>query len=306
MKTKYNIKILLIFMMLGLIACENDGGDSVIETSNGALPDFSLVEGSSDFIDLTSFDDLMLQFTVDVGIGTPESFDLKAFYLTAAGDLYGPATLDENVTTFPKEYAISGADIINAFPELNSVDDVQVGDVFKLFTGFTFSDGSSFDILNENGEANYYAPDFDAFPMFTAKLDYVVSCESDLEGTHSFVSTNLQAAYGYGCPSGEVTGTVVWTAQGGGTYLTSDLGFGQYESSCWNDTPATSGGATFTEVCGEIISGGTDQYGLTYIWVITGVNGSELSMSWSNDYGDSGDVVITREGGADWPALFTE
>ena len=86
----------------------------------------------------------------------------------------------------------------------------------------------------------------------------------------------------------------------------SDLGFGQYGSSCWNDTPATSGGAIITEVCGKLISGGADQYGLTYNWVITSVSGDKLSISWSNNYGDSGDVVITREGGVDWPPLFTE
>jgi len=36
------------------------------------------------------------------------------------------------------------------------------------------------------------------------------------------------------------------------------------------------------------------------------VTGPELTMTWVNDYGDSGTVVITREGGVDWPALFTQ
>ncbi|MEQ9583381.1 MAG: hypothetical protein RIM68_14705, partial [Arenibacter sp.] len=182
----------------------------------------------------------------------------------------------------------------------------QVGDVLKFFTSYTFKDGSKLEVLNSKGEPNYYAADFNAYPDFTVKLDYVVSCLSDLGGTHTYVTTNLQAANSpTACPTGEVTGTVTWTDQGGGTYLTSDLGFGQYESSCWDDGPATSGGATFSEVCGEIISGGLDQYGLEYIWVITDVNGPELTMTWSNDYGDSGEVVITREGGLDWPQLYT-
>jgi hypothetical protein len=119
------------------------------------------------------------------------------------------------------------------------------------------------------------------------------------------VSTNLQAITGT-CPTTPVTGTVTWTSLGGGTYLTSDLGFGQYGTSCWGDSPATSAGAKFVDACGLITSGGTDQYGLIYIWTITGVSGPELSLSWVNDYGDSGDVVLTREGGADWPALFTQ
>ena len=135
-------------------------------------------------------------------------------------------------------------------------------------------------------------------------LNVPVSCASTLGGTHDFVSTNLQAITGT-CPTGPVTGTVTWTDLGGGSYLCSDLGFGQYGTTCWNDAPATSGNAKFTDVCNKITCNGKDQYGLTYVWTITGVNGAELSMSWYNDYGDSGDAVITRAGGADWPPLYT-
>lgn len=136
-------------------------------------------------------------------------------------------------------------------------------------------------------------------------LKVPVACSSDLGGTYNYVSTNLVATNGGPCPAGEVTGTVTFTDQGGGTYLVSDLGFGQYGSSCWNDAPATSANATIQDVCNQIISGGLDQYGLEYIWTITDVSGSDLSISWVNNYGDAGDVVITRPDGSDWPALFT-
>lgn len=131
------------------------------------------------------------------------------------------------------------------------------------------------------------------------------TCSSNLEGTYDFVSTNLQAITG-SCPTDPVNGQVTWTARGGGVYHTSDLGFGQYGTTCWNDAPATSANATFSDVCNEIISGGLDQYGLTYTWIITDVSGPNLSMSWYNDYGDSGDVVLTRPDGSDWPPLYTE
>tara|TARA_R110002049_G_scaffold78973_1_gene201506 strand:+ start:2496 stop:3416 length:921 start_codon:yes stop_codon:yes gene_type:complete len=304
-----NIYILGLFLALFALntSCDDDGGTSAISTTNGALPDFKMVAGSPDFIDLTGIANLNLQFTVGVGVGEPTSFDLKAYYLTVDGEVYGPITLDAGVTEFPKEYSFSGTQIIAAFSELNSAADIQVGDVLKFFTSYTFADGSKLEVLNSKGEPNYYAADFNTYPDFTVKLDYVVSCLSDLGGTHTYVTTNLQAANSdTPCPDGEVTGTVTWTDLGGGNYLTSDLGFGQYESSCWSDGPATSGGATFSEVCGEIISGGLDQYGLEYTWVITDVNGPELTMTWTNDYDDSGEVVITREGGLDWPQLFTK
>ncbi|WP_228853325.1 hypothetical protein [Aegicerativicinus sediminis] len=137
-------------------------------------------------------------------------------------------------------------------------------------------------------------------------LNVPMNCASTLAGTHTYVSTNLQATNGFPCPTGEVTGTVTFTDIGGGNYLVSDLGFGQYSSSCWDDSPATSSNAIFSDSCGKIISGGQDQYSLTYIWVITQVDGPDLYLSWTNDYGDSGNTVITREGGQDWPPLFTD
>jgi hypothetical protein len=164
-----------------------------------------------------------------------------------------------------------------------SLGDVEIGDEIT----FTF-DGTSSSGTFRSSES----------------LVIPFSCFSDLGGTHSFVSTNFQAITG-SCPTDPVEGTVTWTDLGGGKYMTSDLGFGQYGTTCWNDSPATSGNATFSDVCNQLISGGLDQYSLTYIWVITDVSGSELTMSWTNDYDDSGDVVLTREGGADWPPLYT-
>lgn len=196
------------------------------------------------------------------------------------------------------EYVDPTSDAL-AFLGLTATD-LDGSDVLTYRFQVNLTDGSSF--TNTNTNANIiseqaYASRF----LYTA----TVVCPTDLAGTHSFVSSNLTADFGGPCPTGEVTGTVTWTDLGGGEYSTSDLGFGQYESTCWNDGPATSAGATFTDACGLIVSGGTDQYGLAYDWVITDVTGPALTMTWTNNYADSGTVVITREGGADWPALRT-
>ena len=138
-------------------------------------------------------------------------------------------------------------------------------------------------------------------------LTIPVSCFSDLGGTYDYVSINLVATGdGAGvCPTGEVKGQVTFTDLGGGTYLTSDLGFGQYESACWSDGPATSDAATFKDICNTLISGGQDQYGLTYTWTVMAVSGADLSISWENDFGDGGDVIISRPDGSAWPNLST-
>ncbi len=135
-------------------------------------------------------------------------------------------------------------------------------------------------------------------------MNFNVGCVSSLAGNHSYVSTMLVAANsGTACPTDPVTGTVTFTDLGCGVYACSDLGFGQYSSSCWNDSPATNGGASFDDVCNTINAYGVDQYGLAYEWVIADVSGPELTITWTNNYADSGTAVITKEDGTDWPPL---
>lgn len=179
--------------------------------------------------------------------------------------------------------------------------DLDGSDVISYRFQVNLTNGASF--TNTNANANIISEQAYASPfLYTA----TVVCPTDLAGTHSYVASNLVADNNPGnCPSGEVTGTVTWTDLGGGEYSTTDLGYGQYESTCWNDGPAASAGSTFTDACGLIVSGGTDQYGLIYTWEITDITGSVMTLNWTNDYADSGTAVITREGGADWPDLRT-
>lgn len=133
-----------------------------------------------------------------------------------------------------------------------------------------------------------------------------MNCASDFGGTFDFVSTNLAATSPFAsCTSTTTTGTVTFENLGGGSYLVSDLGFGQYNT-CWADSPATSADAIIVDSCLKLTTGGLDQYDLVYIWVITDISGSSMTISWSNDYGDSGVAVLTRQDGNDWPALYTE
>lgn len=306
MKKIRNILLILVATIAFVTSCEDDGGTSVIPLDEGAVPNMMKSTTAPAFIDLVkvnSGEPISLEFNASVAQGRPASTDIVGVYTTFAGPVY-TAVLLSNVT-LPQDFTITATDIISAFSEITSGADFEVGDVLTITTRFTMEDGTVLDIVSTDGVTGGTGTNIQTTVLFTTVINYPVSCTSSLGGTHSYVSTNLQAITGT-CPTGEVTGTVIWTDQGGGIYLTSDLGFGQYGTTCWNDSPATSGGATFTDACNLIISGGQDQYALTYIWVITDVNGPELTLSWSNDYGDSGDVVITREGGQDWPDLFTQ
>jgi len=295
-----NIYILSLFLAVFALntSCDDDGGTSAVPTTNGALPDFAVVAGSSAFIDLTGLDDLKLQFTVGVGVGEPTSFDLKAFYLTVDGYLYGPIVLDAGVTTFPKEYSITGTDLVGAFSELSSADDIQVGDVLKLFTSYTFKDGSQIDILNSKAEPNYLASDFNTYSDFTVKLEYVVSCPSDLAGTYTVLSSGSSTDSGPTPDENPIVDypyTVVLTDNGGGNYTVSDGFAGLYI--LWYDIYGISGETpgNFTDICGELSGTWGEPFG-TDVTVTGTVNpDGTLSITWINGYDDTADAVYTPQ-----------
>ena len=202
----------------------------------------------------------------------------------SSADIYSsyngsPASLVTTVSPVPSSATVDMVDVVAAA----GVSDIAAGDVVTISMTANSASGAS---------------------VSSNVLNFNVGCVSSLAGNHPFVASNLVAANSASpCPTGTVEGVVTFTDLGCGVYGCSDVGFGQYESSCWNDSPATDGGASFTDVCNVITSGGADQYGLIYEWTITKVEGPDLYISWVNDYADSGDVVITKEDGSDWPAL---
>jgi hypothetical protein len=129
-----------------------------------------------------------------------------------------------------------------------------------------------------------------------------------LAGNHTFTTTSM---YIPGAPScgGTVTGTLTWTESGTpGLYNVNDMSFGLFESSCWNDAPAFSATSQVKWFCKTLTSLGTDQYGSTWSYTITEVNGPILKMEFISSYstGEGGKVTIIREGGLDWPAIMQD
>lgn len=157
-------------------SCENDGGDSVIDLQNGALSNLTRVDGSAEFIVNTTFASLNLEFNIDLVYGDPISYDLRALYKTLDGNIYGPVTIDAGVNTFAKDYVISGAEIINAFPEISTGLDMNAGDILFLFPAFTLKDGSVIETLNGSGDPNYYAPNFNQIDSYNYFIAYSVVC----------------------------------------------------------------------------------------------------------------------------------
>jgi len=199
-----NLKIITFILALCVIniACESDGGDSVIELQNGALGNLTIADGSATSIVNTTFATLDLEFNVDLAIGNPSSYDLRALYQTIDGDFYGPVTLDAGVTNFPKDYVISGDEVISAFSELTAPSDLMAGDVLYFYPAFTLSNGTIVETLTDNGTTNYYASDFNQIDNNNYFLQYAVSCAPQ-PGTYRI---DMHDSYGDGWQTNDGNG----------------------------------------------------------------------------------------------------
>ena len=302
MKMK-KMKLILasLFLVMFVTSCSKDGGDSVVETSNGATPNIQKVAGSDAFINLVSVNDntpIDLSFTIDIGFGDVESANIVLFYFK--GNNVYKAIFTTNVTVFPSSFSISQNDIYNAFNEINSPSDIEVGDVLKITAELKLKNGSIIKILNDNGSANYGA-DIANSNLFKVVQSYNVSCPSELAGVYEYTTTNSSA------PTGEYsvgpdTGTVEFTDLGGGVYEISDASFGGWIGLYGPGSSAT--GVTLTDICNKISYTGTDQYGEIFTFSNLVINGNQMSFHWENDYGEYGDTTLTRTDGTSWPALY--
>jgi hypothetical protein len=129
---------------------------------------------------------------------------------------------------------------------------------------------------------------------------FAISCPSNLAGTMDYVHSNIW------CGAPDVAGTTNLVAISDNEYKFDDFVFGSW-------VPCYGGGGVdgtdpaislrLVDVCNKISMQGIDQYGDTYAYEIAAVSGASLTINWSNTYGESGTVVLTRQDGASWPAL---
>ncbi|UII74933.1 hypothetical protein LV716_11765 [Flagellimonas sp. HMM57] len=198
--------------------------------------------------------------------------------------------------------------------------------VLSLTNGETYTNA---DVGGPVSGGAYFSAPFEYFPVIACSIT------DDLSGTHSYVTTILTSAPGQ-LPPGEdvpvactagtvVAGDVTWEQVAGGDgspisgeYTSSDMSFGQFESCYPGRGPATGEDVTIIWDCislnpdGEVYlknsvvvpNDDDEDTDFTYGYTITSVAGAEMTISFSNSLGDTGTVVLTREGGEDWPAIF--
>ena len=305
-----NNTLLLLLMILVTVSCDTDGGTSVIDYQTGAVADLDKDEDFPAFLNLTSLsagEDVEIGYNVEIQYGDVESLDLIGFYQTA-DELFGPVTLRSNIQEFPGSGILTSNEILNAFPELESADDFELGDQLILTTKLYLEDGRTIEMLNDDGSRRY-GSDIHTSSLYNVQVSYPLSCPSNLGGEFTWVASDFvsqgESLGDLDFPSG--TGSLEPTAPGATTYLYESgyFDFGYYCLVYNGEEPDCDDGATgnlqLSDICGILSYTGTDQFGDAYEITNVEVDGKELTFSWSSAFGEGSTVTLTRTDGTEWP-----
>lgn len=251
--------ILLTFAItLLIISCENDGGTSVLALEEGAVPNMVKSPNTDAFFDLVKLnngENVTISFSANVAQGSPKSIDIIGIYTAASGEVYN-AVLFGNVS-LPQDFSLSINDIVAAFVELDSADDIKLGDIVSITTRFTMPDGTILNILNNDGTSGT-GTNLQTTVLFTTVISYPVSCPSDIGGTYLVSSTGIGC-----CGVAPITNheyTVTVTDNGGGSYTLSDFSGGAYDGLFCGPFGicGDASGGNITDVCGTLSGSSPD------------------------------------------------
>jgi len=292
-----NLKIILAFMMLAtfIVSCDDDGGTSKVDLQEGGVTNITKnadLGAIINFTDVRNGDEVNIGFTVDVFYGNVVSADVVGFY-KAGNDLFGPITLVSGITQFPTEVILNQDDIIAAFAELNSVDDIDLADELIVSTRLLLADGTEINLLNNDGTRNY-GSDIHTSSFFNAQVSYPVSCPSDISGIYNVVTNG--ASTEPGIPAAvDFPYTVTLTDNGGGNYTISDGVAGVYIFwySGFGYTFETKG--NFTDICGTLSGSWVESFGCQIDLSGTVNDDGTLTIRWDNCFGDFADAVYTPQ-----------
>ncbi len=290
-----NLKFILLTMLLSvfIVSCEDDGGTSFIEVNGGAVPNMTKSTSTDAFfnlIRLNNGEDVSVNFSAEIAQGNPASTDIVGIYRAASGSVYN-ATLFSDVT-LPQEFSLSISEIVAAFSEISTGDDIVVGDALTLSARFTMNDGSVLNIVNDDGTSGTGA-NIQTTVLFTTIITYPVSCPSDLGGNYSVIS-NGDNTDGQP-PAVNVAYDVTITDLGGGSYEISDFSGGVYLF--WYSIYGLSWeqAGVFTDICGAISGTFGDAWSNAVPATGTVNSDGSLTIHWDNPWGDYGDSVFTPQ-----------
>ncbi|PRX53692.1 hypothetical protein [Flagellimonas meridianipacifica] len=256
-----------------------------------------------------NFDDRSFEEAGDADDMTTSEVPLRT--LQASDFSTGDRGLPQITVTFTSDELVSTTGIDETM--IIGKDRFEFRLVLNLTNGETFTNT---DVGGPVSGGAFFSAPFEYFPVIECSIT------ESLAGTHSYVTTGILPAPGGGgmCSGADLNGTVTWTEDSSGVYISSDMSFGQFED-CYSGRGAATGEQITIEWdCTELTPDGEvvlnegvvvpnddddSDTELTYSYSITNVTGADMTIEFSNSAGDRGTVVLTREGGADWPVIFT-
>lgn len=178
------------------------------------------------------------------------------------------------------EYTFTEAELFSDVPVggvLLTEDDLSPGDYWAFTFLLVTEDGREI-VVNGNDERRV---------TFT--------CPSDLAGTYNSIASGAfgDGEGGQGQSYAGLTATIELAELSSGIYLIDDMSFGLYEQAYGIGSPD----GRIQDVCGTITDqGDTDQYGDPFTMEGNVDENGVITLSWSNTYGDTGEVVLTPAG----------
>lgn len=228
-------------------------------------------------------------------------------------DSRGAASFGTNATSGLPEasFAFSLDQALSAMGK--TIDDLNGGDDL-IFDGIiVMNDGREFGPDN-TGTSVQGGAGFDGIFRFVKPL----LCESNLAGTFDAFTTVTNQGSGIpwdGCDGNTWSGTVTIVSTGDGEYdvITNgpggeewvDLSLGAFYA-CYgtdNNGNLPNGDLKLIDACNQLSWRGVSQWGEVYSFNAVVPNGNELTLTWTNDYGEGASTVLTRTDGSSWPNL---
>ncbi len=306
------------------------------DLEKGAYP--RLVEGVFGDLDYENFDNAdssSLSFTVEFYDENNGADVTEYSWSVKYGDTFGPTTFK----TYAKSDFTTNAD---GLPQLTAtftfaeiftalgmtIDDFELTTDFQLDATLTMANGKSFTFDN-TGSNIIGQPTFQGMFRYTPAVTKK-PCNSILAGT--FVESSVTNT----APNPDIG----WAACAGNTWIGevrleavhdpatfdpglynvystdstlaveyNDASFGNYYP-CYAPADGTSlplGDVQVTESCGKMGFSGASQWGEVFTFNKVEVDGPKLTLGWENDYGEGGEVILTRDDGTAWQSdLFCE
>lgn len=266
--------IYILFLGIGifLTSCEDAGLDKLFDEDFIELDAATTVTGARTYSYLRQND----------GQGVPSGFMVSLGARQKSSPVNFTFSIDPSSTAIENlHYTVQGTSgTIPANQSLAELpitildDNINVGEVLSIVVKLT---GADITVHPEYDQATH---------------NIQVSCPSDLGGTYDSVADG-GVGDGSGGQASAYSGlatTVVLTDLGGGRYQIDDMSFGLYPIGYGDTAPS----GIIEEVCGTISdTGSTDQYQDPFTITGTVGAGGVITLTWSNTWGDLGNVTLT-------------